>query len=547
MDWFKLPETFDTELLTFFFFFFTLGPNRIISKSTDSYSTELWSKINSWVFSKLISVLMVWLSHLFASSANFTFSVAASIFSTIVTDIFFVCSTLICVLVLVTIASFLKSLESKYQLVDQDGNHGAFLSVATIRETYRRLPWLYTKPDLETVSWLNQWITTLWPSLQTIINKILITGSARDRRKRWTLPESRQLAGKSAKFSVILTSRRRLNNLRNSISNNLNTTRNGHSICFIIKALVDAVRILLIYLKQFIMDYIRSKLFTDKSTGSNRTDLDIARLLRKNVLPKVSTRSLGGTYEKVMSRKRVNRTKSAPGALKNFQGRLLGFRALRPDEKLRKRRLALAETLESLAIKSRNVEKVKVNRVRLGDSCPVISGVKLINNSPTTRDCSQELTSFDREQNLTFLTEFSLISGRNFVIRVDSLPLLGSIELRTLRLKVRLLIKLNYTQVQNNSLEVLTSGLDNELPKINYFQIAPLDVPEFDWFLQSNATADGNSKTLAGRIFTSRRLLSILNHTYLKYISYNIVLLLLRWFDSFDIKVGPKLYLKSLV
>lgn len=452
-------------------------------------------------------------------------------------------------IVLVVASSFLKCLEPKYRLVGPNGLFGHAINASCARETYHQLPWLYTRPDIETVHWINQSLSTLWPSLQTLTNKFLVDSYKPKHHRKWTMQESKQLVGKCAKLSLILSSKRKLSILRKRVSASFSCTHETCCISSLIRALVDAIKIFVIYLKQFIIDFIVVRFLSLQLKRRDRFPKISDQKEKVSSEQRAKPKSWAGFKSCVVNRKKLM-SRSAPVELNSSTGKKVVFKALKSVEKLRRKRLALAETLENLAFRTKQSKTVRVERIKLGKSCPVISGFKLVDDqtrSTNTANYPNELATSKSEQSLRFSGEITFSSGSGFGVLISRLPLLNTVELQSLRLKVRFIIILNHSIENNDELEILSNDIGSKLPKINSVQIAPEASPELDWFLRIPSNQGHSTRFPLARLITSQNLIWILNHPYFKYFSHNVLYILLKWFSSFDIEVGSKVYFRSLL
>lgn len=460
-----------------------------------------------------------------------------------------------------------RSLPEKiiFRIKKEHGNLEDACRLATsgkcVRSIHDHMLWLHTRRDLESVHWFNQALLTLWPSFKTLIHTAMVSGTSKPKR-RWTMPETRELTRKRSKLSVLISSRRKLNSLQYSIDKNLQSSYDKFSGQHLIAAFFDAMKMIFIHLKQFIADFISTKFFQHERINScEKRSVDIEEVLSRKLF---KPRSWSGTTsDNRKQRKTANllirkcKFRSAPVELINRDGKGIVYSDIKQKDRFRRKRFMLAKILEELSTKKASQRQISIDRLRLGKSCPVISGIKLVDEPISDLDQVHNVLNSSvttDEENLRFLGEIAFSGDKEFCVRLASLPLLDKIEIKSVRVKLRILVTINHTPAKSqDKLEILKSKASARFLQLNYVQVTLIDTPEFDWLIQTPTLTRASSdrvhtmaKSLSSRILSPQNLIRIMNHPYFKYLCHNVIHLFLRWFDSFDIKAGSKIYIRPI-
>lgn len=444
--------------------------------------------------------------------------------------------------------------ECRYSL-DDDG----------IRTTHDRLPWSKTLAGVEGVSWINQALRTLWPSIKTLLFKYLLFDILRPTQKSKFVRKQRSGSQRpKVKLSVYLSVRRKLEQLRRSQNADLR-----RSVMYFDRRIITSIaygfRFFIIYLKQFVVDQL--SLFSNTSKESRLNKMNPSISSEQKALRAIASEITRRAAVKLNSRCIRLRRKSA-SAPTRFSSNKTIVSDFRPTASFRGRlrpRGKCSKMLEVLdkAILRRTRPGFTVERIRLGNGVPMITGIKLVEDTcrsigeqedRLTEDTSKGIDSSSRS--MSFMSEIYYENDENFQIRMN-LPFLESIELNHLAVQLRLMLTVNHSiDKQDLNLDILKTSCDN--PIINYVQISLVDVLKLDWTIVNRAnkpkscesTIDvyqtkSSKSSLLGSL-QGTDLIRIINHPYFKYLVQSIIHLVLRWFRPFDIKVGDKLHLRTM-
>lgn len=343
--------------------------------------------------------------------------------------------------------------------------------------------------------------------------------------------------------------------------------------------IIYMVRLAFIHIKQFIVDYI-TFLVRKQNFESTRKSLDVIDqdlLAKGNESARDGTRGakswagfdLKSKKEKVPTTKKNKKFRSAP-ARAVFGNRLL-FAVDRVVEakkldKLKRQHRRLIKKFREARDRNRKKE-ITIEKIVLGDATPILNGIKYVDESndhlgETDRFYSHLVPSDNN--NMRFLCELSYESDKDFCIRVNSVPILEQVELRKIFLQLRLLITINHTTTElNRDLKILESPDDILFPAVNHIQLMLIDVPRIDWSLQKplsieakkikpvkgkrliRTNATDMSQTFVDTLTHYLDPIRLINHSYFKYLTHSILYLCLKWFQPFDIKIGPHFYIKT--
>lgn len=478
---------------------------------------------------------------------------------------------------------FALRLWSRLKVASEDVNQmcSPALSVPDIESIYKRLSWAHTQADIESANWLNQTLCALWPSIKTILNAIVFNDLLKPKKDgdKKLDNESKKLSKKRPKMSVYLSCRRKLYLLRQFDSAPLNACRNSVEKS-IFRTAIYVTRLFWIYAKQFIVDYVsylfkKGKKKQRQGEKKKKFEINLGKLLteEKNFKRVVAeqeqhtVKSWSGFDNSTENRvkkeggkmRQERKLKSAPPhvAKTRMSHSLLSARGM---VKLRERRLKLATRFRKAYEKSKKRNELTFERIQLGDSIPTINGVKYIDERNDLMidpvKTSRHLVGSD-EKNMRFVGELSYESDKKFQIKLSLHPLLGRIRLVNLKVQIRFYVTLNHTINElNRELEIFDTPEELLYPAINYVQLSMVDMPSFDWKLDrpsrrgpSEAISQKRPKVLkqmTNYIYRWIDPVDIINHSYFKFIIRSIIHLGLKWFQPFDIRIGPHLYLKTI-
>jgi len=441
------------------------------------------------------------------------------------------------------------------------------LNNENIQQVHRQLPWSYTRDDVETVHWFNQTLRTLWPSIRTLFNKIFFNELLMPIKSKQIAKECKKLAKRKAKLSVYISCRRNLDLLRKIRAQASETKWSQVGRSFVVIA-VYLIREFSIRLRQFVMDVVAAmmKCLTDNPAPNREVHpkeytsrkLDETKMSWSTFVPAAMD-----TIKRVHRTKKI-KFKSAPGNLAQFRNRKMMTGAIEMPgtvsaSKFIQKRLKLAKIF-AVAHQEVGKKSIKFDRIRLGDSIPTVEGIKFIDKLnepfPLMNKVSKQM-AIGEEDNMRFMVELSYESDERFMIKMSSIPLIDGFKLEKLNFRVRALITINHTTSQlNHNSSILDTPGDVLFPFINYVQIALVDLPQIDWKLKSLVKSTSNprrsmqTRTKWNRVMSYFEsffdLFRIANHAYFKYLAHLMLYLSLKWFQPFDIKVGPNLYLRSI-
>lgn len=458
------------------------------------------------------------------------------------------------------------------------------LSGSDIELVYERISWSHTQADIESVDWINQTFRTLWPSIKTLLGVFVFNDLLKSKKaeNKDLVDESKKLSKQRPKLSVYISSCRKLDLIRKIEEETSNHKPADRSL---FRAAIHILKVTIIYVKQFIIDYV-SYLFNrgEQREREKKFEINLERLLQtKKKLETIAarrgqkaTKSWAGfdistesrvRKEKAPKLKSVRKLKSAPArvAKPKLTHGLLGPRG---QIKLRGRRLKLADRFKKAYEMTKEMDEPAIKRIRLGDSIPIINGIKHIDNErddliidPVT--AGRHVVD-GKEGNLRFVSELSYDSDDKFLIQFSPHPLVGQVQLVKLNVQFRCYMTINHTVDElNRDLEIFDTPDDalKLFPAINYLQLALVDVPSFDWKLdrpaplrerpilvkagekqQSLSWIERISDCISGLIDP----LDIINHSYFKYMFHIIMHFGLKWFQPFNIRIGPYIYLKTI-
>lgn len=453
------------------------------------------------------------------------------------------------------------------------------LSVPDVESVYKRLSWSHTQVDIESVKWLNQTLLTLWPSIKTLLNLFVFNDLLKPKRagNKDLASESKKLSRPKPKLSVYISSRRQLD-LVKQIEADLPSRYQSFIHRSLFTTTIYLLKLAIVYLKQFIIDYVcylfqKGKKKSNSNEGQRKFEINLDKLLAAKKLKKMRlkqeksiTKSWAGfdmytanrTTREGIEKKR--KLKSAPPHT-NMKTRMThGLLGPRGMAKLHRRRLKLANRFKRAYDKTKPNNELTIERIQLGNSIPMINGLKYIDERDDLMidpvRTSRHLVGSD-ERNMRFVSELSYESDEKFQIRLSLYPMLGTIRLVNFKAQIRCYLTLNHTINElNRHLKIFDTPDDVLFPAINYVQLSLVDVPSFDWKLDRPKRRKPLGTNKQNRLRTVNRMsdyisrlidpVDIINHTYFKFIVHSIIYIGLKWFQPFDIRIGPHLYLKTI-
>lgn len=458
------------------------------------------------------------------------------------------CLLLVCLLLIIVLVSFVKSLQPRYKLVShnikekhlistknmqkcsrlaskdlfhtsQSGeltlngvskvinhllsefnqNQKVSLTNSDIQLIYKRLPWSDTQIELESVNWLNRSLLTFWPSIKTIINKFLIENLPTDDRPTIKIKD---FAKDQPKLSVYLSCWRKLDLLRKARAIRMKEKSLGYKAVAVISYFV---KVSIIYLKQSLMDQISNLVesFSKKPNDVIRdmhTEIDLKEIMQAN---KVTLKlgkgcnadlTLGESFSTKQRAKPQRRMHSnltqlrlTPGVLRSTS---LTSRLLSPESrvKLRNRRFKLAQMINE-AHWTVHGRDTRIELFNLGNSTPIVTGIKYIEKDNNillsgVHPIGRRIPPSD-ESNLKLIVELSYCSDKDFCISMSSFPILNRVRLSKLALQLRVMLTINHINIgQSRDLEIFETPDNVLFPIINSAQLALVDVPQFNWHIK---------------------------------------------------------------
>lgn len=481
-------------------------------------------------------------------------------------------------------SSLLINLVEKFSRESIQANqlcHPALTNV-DIQSIQHQMSWSYSQPDMESLNWFNQTLRTFWPSIRTLLYKFCLIELARPRDdvsfpptiKKGQLGDTTE----QSKMSVFISSRRKLDFIRKvgtlqDLSENENLFKRSA-----LKLIAYVVKLILIYLKQFVMDNIafafKQQARNAEAANNQKLEFDFKSLIshisskQTAASKKADVKSWAGFNLKSRGRdEQVKlRRKSKSASNETMRKRVL-YKSMttlvRPTNSsknwARHRKLIKKFLLARKKMKKRGV---LIDRIRLGDSNPTINAIKYLDgkNDFVTEPYHKlfhSLTSDD--QNMRFMIEVSYESDKNFEIHLSSMPVLGRARVVDVRIQLRFLVTLNHTITKLNSepLELFETPDDVLFPAINYIQLTLVDVPKLNWYIVrpsknpnslknlANFSQKSNLKSVVDQINQYLDPIYLLNHKYFKFILHSVIYLALKWFQPFEIKINQSFYVKT--
>lgn len=493
-------------------------------------------------------------------------------------------------------SSFVQKILEAYEdeCVNLSRGHQYALAETDAKCLYKRLSWYHTQLDLESLNWLNRSIRAFWPSIKTLLYKFVLFDLLRPKPDgHGTHPFSsnnvRMLSRKQAQLSILISTRRKLNQLRDLRERQLKEQSRPVLVKFVI-FLLSAIRFSLIHLRQFMMDCLMSLVKPSEQDIKRRAAMflpdHLAAILRKNLGARESkpiTKQPMASHKKPnevkslslikdnkaskASKSSCRRSRTAPARVRTTDPRRQFhiysgfFGQSKVIKRLRNKRIRLVRNINKNYEKSLHKKEFQIERIRLGKQFPTINGIRIVEDGDSRRLASDQDRSVD-EANMKFITEVSYDSDDKFLIQIGSIPWLKRIRLTQFSVQVRVMLTINHTAFSaNKELDVFQTTGDVLFPAINYVQVTLMDVPAINWTIRRPKTrikpVNGSTSTVSHTFkawYLSYRdkikaivdPVAILDSSYLKYLVHCIMLAVMKWFQPFDIKVGPLLYLKTM-
>lgn len=447
-------------------------------------------------------------------------------------------------------------LEHDYKEVNDDCKFA--LDSNGIQATFNQMPWSKSSVDVETVNWLNELISSLWPSLKTILYECFIFDLLRPKHiARCPLVGSKRLASQQTKLSVLLSTRRKLEQLRRKAASD------NRDSCYLDRNLFSsighALKLFSIYFKQFVVD--NATLFLKNSTDRKSINNEGATKGKgsfKAVIESLTNwrSSLNITKKPKLRRKLRRKSRSAPvhnnskKLLINVDGISNPFNKMR----LKDKRIRLAGILNKAMSQSvESNKRVTLERTRLGERAPKISGVRVFEDRLSLTQGSDLDSS-----SMNFMTELIFDSDDKFYIRLG-LPFIGSVEMDRLNINVRVMLTFNHTlDNQDKNFDILRAPHESNIPLINYVQVTLVDIPQLDWNFRKRDIKHKKPSRQATKVSTTLSSwigkkfaemfdpIDIVDHSYFKFLVHLMMNICLKWFRPFEIEIGDFLYLKTL-
>lgn len=481
---------------------------------------------------------------------------------------------------------------------ERDPYHLA-LSHENIGSIHRQLSWSDTQLEFESVNWINDSVRILWPSLQTLVDKLLretLRQTKCDQRE--TMAKKLDRSRDKPKLSFYLSCRRKLNLLRKYRQQTCDIPLEENAFQKTISLIISMLKIFLLHFKQFVMDQIfnLTSIFTHKvqaeSEKNNEIEVDMRTLLQKSkrIAIRVDSESerklrtqLGKNplVEEAHGAKSANLPASKPGSVgsRRLPTTYLASRLLSPNDLIKKREF-LANKIDQA---QNGLKRKKTGELKDGDKVPTIADLDLGDNPPEI----SAIKFIERDNNLLLsdafgahrkieasdlnnkklLIEVTFDSGQDFCLRLSSIPILDTVQLTKFKLNLRLMVRINRTNFNlDENLEVFERPDQVLYPVLNYVEVSLVDVPKLDWHLESGNKKLSPKQTKGRkrrstksatkqikyesplvklkRVFTPTKLI---NHSYFKYLIHVCVYLVQLWFQPFDIRLGETIYIKSLL
>lgn len=441
----------------------------------------------------------------------------------------------------------------------------------------RRLPWSQTRPNVETLNWLNVTVTSFWPSIKHFLDIFVFKNLLEPIQRRSTsIIETNGLSKDEAKLSILISTRRKLQTLRNQ-EKSFRQKSKGFPRYYSFLAYFTLSKIIIIYLKRFFVDYFVQMFKKPDKREVYKVNLNkflsIKKILetkahRDQKRPKTCSNNVSSKKkepaESPIIFKMKKRCKSAPSTRSKKVFAREGSRGLISLNELRKKRIKVSTRLSFVSKK-----EVVLEEINLGSSAPRIGGIELIEGGGYY-SCGKNLLD-TTESNITerdksFALELCYQTDEQFRLTLNSIPLLGHISLTKFNIQSRFMLTLERPISElNKDLKIFDTPDDIPWPLVNCFQVALIDVPMIDWHFErvtgsvggkgkcrwpmssENSTTSKRGQARWFPALASRYLnpIRVLNHTYFKYLLHSCLCLSLSWFKPFDVKIGDKLYVKS--
>lgn len=480
------------------------------------------------------------------------------------------------------VTKFLKKLKEESCRIHQLC-HPALTNV-NLQSIQQQLSWSYSQPDMENLGWLNQTLQTLWPSIRTLLYKFCLIDLIQPRKRTAIDRRLNKIDTKKeqSKMSVFISSRRKLDFLQRA-KNFRNSPR--YSKFFKRSALTlitYCVRLFLIYTRQFVMDSIVYS-FNQRANKVSPTNIQRLELDLNGLMSKISSKRLSlntqvdskswagfdlnsGNRDKIVKLKR--KVKSASQETACNQPKRVLYKStttlIKPTNsvELWRKYKNLIKKFVSIQNKIKN-RGTSIDKIRLGDSIPTVNAIKYLDGSsdyPIESNHNPLYSLASDDQNMRFMIELSFESDKHFEFRASSIPVLGRARVIGISFQLRLLVTLNHTvtKLRGGNLEIFETPDDILFPAVNHIQVTLIDVPRLDWHLVRAPRKNQNSckdvadspnqsklKFLMHQVNQYLDPIHLLNHNYFKFITHSIIYLALKWFQPFEIKLSPSLYVKT--
>lgn len=482
--------------------------------------------------------------------------------------------------------SVLKKLFNKFKEESHRINqicHPALTNI-NIQSIQHQLSWSYSQPDMENLSWLNQTLQTLWPSIRTLLYKFCLIDLIQPRKCETVVKNIKKIDTKKeqSKMSVYISSRRKFDFLRRAQSFRTPPKYNKFLKRSVLTLITYFIKLFLIYTKQFVMDNIvhifRHSAESTSVTNIQRLELDLNSLMSKISSGKMSLNEQadskswagfglksGHRDEPVMVKRKA---KSASQETMRNQSKKVFYRTtttlVKPTnstEVWRKYKKLMRKFV--LAQKKIKRKCTSIDRIRLGDSIPTVNAIKYLDGNndlhiESNPNLLHSLASDDH--NMRFMIELSFGSDKHFEFQASSIPVLGRVRVISVSFQLRFLVTLNHTVTKLNgkNLEIFETPDDVLFPVINHIQLTLIDVPRLDWYLvrapkkhqksSDKVLSNEHRDKLKSLMLHADQYLDpihLLNNSYFKFITHSIIYLVLKWFQPFEVKLSPNLYVKT--
>lgn len=491
----------------------------------------------------------------------------------------------------------IKDLETLY--VDTQQECRGSVTVGDMNEIHRQLSWSQSRIEFENVHWFNRSTQILWPTAKTLVSKILADVSKhqdRPARGRRELISAKHAAKEPVKLAVYLSCRRQLDLIRKARDGMLRKGDEYIGQKFIILT-IYLVKKVIVCFKQCLIDHLRHLMSSVMPDGDGaasisrpctrkRIDLDLKEMLKrqnievdlKHAQPKNKPKSAGKQREPKPFRGGCRSAKSGSpiNPRRTISQGLISEASMRKCRKLRQqlvRRLNSAyATMKST--REAGVEKrLLLKHLNLGNSAPKLTAIKYLDQEDGTnmlarvmRDTPYMETS--SPQLMQLLLELDFTSDQDFRLLLGSVPVLDEIELSRVHFRARILATASHETFGDlkRNLDILAAPNDGTLlPILNYIQLTLVDVPQLDWHVgkldRAGAQTPGRKLRLKGArkaptnvamwpmngLRKSLQPINLVNHSYFKYLVHLMIGSVQRWFQPFDILVGARLRLRTLV